>query len=363
MTNTGMRRNTKLRGSNSTARFAQTVARLEALLGRGVTGDHVPRAQLTLGWMYEKGLGTVDREFERLEGLEKTEVEAREKVRRARALEYYEAAAASGLPQALSRVPSHILPQSRAPHGQSHGTGIRTPQAQFALAEVLEQGRCGLFTAETYWADQAGKKDPTGAMELYAKAAARGYARAHYVLGLLYELGVDPCAANRHRGVLVDVATAARHMRDAAELGYGLAQCNLGILYEEGRGVLKDERAAAYWYGRAAEQGIPEAQYYYGGMHASGTGGLPVDGTKAVLWLTRAAENRVAPAACALGDLHADGRGVPQNKKLARKWYRKASNRGSATAQYNLGVLHRVNKNCEQDQVEAVKYFRRRSAS
>lgn len=39
-----------------------------------------------------------------------------------------------------------------------------------------------------------------------------------------------------------------------------LAQKNLGVMYEFGKGVTKDETQAVAWYRKAAEQGNTDAQ-------------------------------------------------------------------------------------------------------
>lgn len=74
--------------------------------------------------------------------------------------------------------------------------------------------------------------------------------------------------------------------RKAAEQGHALAQANLGWAYEEGRGVGRDARLAAEWYGKAylglpgmAEAGHPAAQFRVGNMYLMGLG-LPKDEKK-----------------------------------------------------------------------------------
>lgn len=56
-----------------------------------------------------------------------------------------------------------------------------------------------------------------------------------------------------------DHVLAARLYREAAALGFGGSQNNLGDLYEDGAGVPKSDVVAAYWYARAAERGEPTA--------------------------------------------------------------------------------------------------------
>jgi TPR repeat protein len=43
------------------------------------------------------------------------------------------------------------------------------------------------------------------------------------------------------------------------------AQSILGVMYAFGKGVLKNDKQAVYWYQKAAEQGLAEAQYNLGG--------------------------------------------------------------------------------------------------
>jgi TPR repeat protein len=57
-----------------------------------------------------------------------------------------------------------------------------------------------------------------------------------------------------------------------AEAGDAKAQCDLGICYNKGEGVDKDEKEAVRWYSKAAEQGNARAQFYLGACYDNGTG-------------------------------------------------------------------------------------------
>jgi TPR repeat protein len=50
----------------------------------------------------------------------------------------------------------------------------------------------------------------------------------------------------------------------AADQGYAGAQYDLGFMYVNGKGVLKDDKQAVYWYQKAADQGYAEAQSILG---------------------------------------------------------------------------------------------------
>jgi len=88
-------------------------------------------------------------------------------------------------------------------------------------------------------------------VRLYMEAAGSGYADAQCNLGKLFEAG---------RGVKQSYDEAARWFRRAADQGNGEAQNNLGKLHAEGNGVERSIPEAMRWYKKAADQGIPQAQ-------------------------------------------------------------------------------------------------------
>jgi TPR repeat protein len=71
-----------------------------------------------------------------------------------------------------------------------------------------------------------------------------------------------------------------------AEQGVALAQYNLGVMYDNGRGVPQDDAKAFYWFTKAAEQGVAEAQETLGRMYLDGRG-VPQDEKKALYWMER----------------------------------------------------------------------------
>ena len=80
-----------------------------------------------------------------------------------------------------------------------------------------------------------------------------------------------------------------------------------------------DALEAARWSAKAAEQGLPAAQYDYAVMLLQGRG-LKVDEGKAVTYLQAAADKGVAGAQNRLGHLYAEGVGVEANPVEAAKW-------------------------------------------
>lgn len=86
------------------------------------------------------------------------------------------------------------------------------------------------------------------------KGLAKSNARALYELGMLY--------------MATDMEKAAYYILKAAEKGYAPAECVLGDIYYEGKGVEKDPETAMHWYGKAYEHGLlsEEALKRYGEM-------------------------------------------------------------------------------------------------
>jgi hypothetical protein len=112
---------------------------------------------------------------------------------------------------------------------------------------------------------------------------------------LLLALAVAaPARADFEAGVAAaragDYATALREWQPLAESGNRDAQFNLGLLYENGLGVARDDASALAWYRRAAERGDAGAQYNVGEFYAFGRGVAPND-VLAVAWITVAEES------------------------------------------------------------------------
>jgi hypothetical protein len=64
---------------------------------------------------------------------------------------------------------------------------------------------------------------------------------------------------------------ASKLYRQSAEIGFAGAQNNLGDMYENGEGIPKNDKAAIYWYTRAAERGEPTAYLSLAHMLSEGT--------------------------------------------------------------------------------------------
>ena len=71
--------------------------------------------------------------------------------------------------------------------------------------------------------------------------------------------------------------------------------CCLGMYYLSGEGVEKNEKKAFGCFERAAQAGIPAAQYNLAVLYRYGTG-TEMDEEKALHWMTKAAQQGFALA-------------------------------------------------------------------
>jgi len=88
---------------------------------------------------------------------------------------------------------------------------------------------------------------------------------------------------------MMTTADSVTAIREAAEQGNATAQAKLASLYLLGRdGVEKDEKLAAEWMEKAANQGIVDAQVVMGAFYDRGLG-VVGDRDKATQWYEKAA--------------------------------------------------------------------------
>jgi TPR repeat protein len=121
-----------------------------------------------------------------------------------------------------------------------------------------------------------------------------------------------------------DFASALRHFQPLAAQGNAPAQSNLGLMYEEGRGVAQNYREAVRLFRLAAIQGDSSAQSNLGVMYERGQG-IARDYSEAIKWYRLAAERRNPEALFNLGVAYKEGRGLPQDRVRAHMWFNLAA--------------------------------------
>ena len=145
-------------------------------------------------------------------------------------------------------------------------------------------------------------------------------------------------------------------LRDAVSANQPAAQYELATRLFEGRGLPKDQPAAARWFERAASRGLAPAQYRLGSMYEKGIGVTP-DPAAAKRWYLKAAEAGNARAAHNLAVMDTDsGMGEPDYPE-ATKWFRKAAELGVRDSQYNLAILYARGLGVEKNLGQSFLWF------
>jgi TPR repeat protein len=220
------------------------------------------------------------------------------------------------------------------------------------------------------------------AYEWFMKAANQNDAEAIYYIGMIYLWG----KAGQKRSN----PKALRWLLKSAEMGYDVAQLQVGALRESGRGKKADVIEAGNWYLKAAENGNAEAQYIMGEILSSGNdphyeyaellllssaeqnntkaqrllaylytegAGYSRNLKEAYKWTKRAAENWDKAAFCSLGILYQYGKGVQKNYEKAFYWYKMAADMNLPEGQYHLGIMYQEGLHVPKDPVESKKWF------
>ena len=195
--------------------------------------------------------------------------------------------------------------------------------------EAFAAAGAKIADAETCSANIMAVKPVDGKLIEFICTSGQGNAPAQYELGVCYQNG---------KGVSKDMVEAVKWYRKAAEQGHAGAQCDLGWCYDNGQGVSKNPEEAVRLYRLSAEQGSAQAQCNLGLCYANGQG-VSKDMTEAMKWYRKAAEQGLAQAQCLLGCGYAIGQGVRRDLEEAEKWLRKAAEQGDEEAKKVLQVL------------------------
>jgi TPR repeat protein len=178
--------------------------------------------------------------------------------------------------------------------------------------------------------------------------AKAGDPSAQFILGLLYERGYDGPP---------DELQAAYWYRKAADQGLGQAEDALKALRQSGRGFTIDNGGLLITFGDAYEGDRPEAQLALADAYYHGNG---VSGNKpaAAYWYGRAAGHGLIAAKSRLGRMLFSGDGIAKDETKAVGLLREAADRGDAEAAYGLGIAYATGRGIERDDGEAVRWFR-----
>lgn len=197
-------------------------------------------------------------------------------------------------------------------------------------------------------------QDDKKSADWYKKAADQGYANAQFNLGMSYEEG---------KGVSKDYGKAMTLYQNAAKQGHAKAHNAIGGLYEDGLGVSQNYKEAAKWYGKGAELNAPIAMCNLAALQTFGKG-VSKDYAKAREMLDNCL-NTNRDDTCCLGrmaDLYRYGWGVRQDHAKANEYQSRAAALGSGLAMFSLGVSYDYGFAVEKDAAAALRWYEKGAA-
>ena len=251
----------------------------------------------------------------------------------AQAIKWYGKAAEAGNPDGQQNLARLLAEQKR-----------QADEAEAArLADAKKQAQLEARAAERQ--KILDSNDP----EALRTLAAQGDTDAAVNLGLIFENG---------RGVNQNYGEARKWYAQAASGGNPRGQIYVGLMYKNGLGIDKDYTEAFVWFRRAAAQGNSDGQVLLGGMFQNGLG-INQDYTQAVMQYRKASDAGNPDGQDHLGYMYLYGLGVAKNYTEAVKCFRKAADQGNSSGQNNLGWMCEHGWGVDQDYTEAVKWYRK----
>lgn len=200
-------------------------------------------------------------------------------------------------------------------------------EAQLKLAYMHEKGL-------------GGQADAQNAFRWYSLSAEQGQPMAQYLLGRLYQLG--------YLDVMPNYALA-KQWYSRAKSTYSPAGIALGFVYDT---IDDNYQQAQTSYQVAADLHDPVAQYNLGLMYEEGKG-QAVDLAKARLLYQQAVDQGHTQAMVRLAGIYFNG----SDPMLALSLYHKAAEKGDRDAYYRLGLLSEAGVTTKIDFAQALKYY------
>ena len=187
----------------------------------------------------------------------------------------------------------------------------------------------------------------------YLKSAAyAGCAEAQAEMGVAYLNGVPEA------NITQDSKLAISLLSQASQQGNTTGNFYLGICYENGVGVNKDETKAINYYYTAANAGHAVAQSTVGWAYLWGMYGLDVNYSEAYKYVNAAIEQGEPQAYKIMGDIYRYGLGITEDNYTAVEWYRKASEAGNIPATNLLAEMYIWGLGVVQDKTKGYHLYK-----
>lgn len=211
---------------------------------------------------------------------------------------------------------------------RDHARAVLFYRKASALGDTAGMYKLGMILLNGLLGQQKNAKDAVAWLKRAASQADEDNPHALHELGLLYEKAPGPGQPGSLSGLApYDLAQARELFTQAGQFGYPPSQFKLGTCYEYGSLTCPvDPRRSIAWYTRAAERGDAESELALSGWYLTGSEGvLKQSDSEAYLWARRAANKGLPKAEYAVGYYSEVGIGVKTDTEEAKRWYMRAA--------------------------------------
>jgi TPR repeat protein len=223
-----------------------------------------------------------------------------------------------------------------------------------AMQALVDKGNiAAAFKLGRYFHLEAQNPNYIRALVLYTIAMDKGDGWAANNIGLMYEQG---------RGVAMDVNKAIEYYKLAVARGHYHGFTNLARLYFTGHGVQKNAVIAQSWLDEGMKQGILEVYEEASSIYYYGWYGLSVDFPRSLRYEEAAAKLGSNKAAWEAAKMYLDGIGIPQDTGRAIEIFYRLAVLDYAPALNSLGAIYANGKGVPTDKRKAIDYWERAAA-
>ena len=188
------------------------------------------------------------------------------------------------------------------------------------------------------------------AVHYYQLAADHGDPMGQNNLGRFYNYGY---------GVEEDAQKAVKYYKLAEAQGLDWASHNLGLCYFDGDGVEQDPDKGLFYLRKAGEAGYAKSFLVLGDKFRRGLGGEGGAVSKALFYYKKAAEGKIPQANSALGYMYYTGQGTRADHGMAFSLWLQASQEGDTYAQVNLADMYLSGEAVEINPAKALYWLKR----
>lgn len=193
------------------------------------------------------------------------------------------------------------------------------------------------------------------AVRYWKEAARQGVPEAMHNLGICYEQGLGVLKDEKEflcwygRAAANGIEEDFPYLEKGVELGLPESMFNMGICCHKGIGVSKNDEESMYWNCCAAEKGHLEAKFILSDAYLIGNGVLPQNFGEAFKLLSTVAlskgglaQEKLATAQAVFAMYHEEGIGTPKDLELALSWYKIAALNGSPGLSSKISELEKI---------------------